>query len=270
MHFVFLLKHCLKIRHKHYTESVSQVSSKEDEPEKKSAEDKAREELKDKYERYETNLERVRHWHAYAEARNAAVITLVVAMLGVFWAAIPNVYDFAKEIIANNKDKVWVNLSLNIVLLAFAVGVTVWLLLVLRIALSSYKPQYNKELDEPDNGEGKYPKRSADDNFLYWKTIAKKPYKEYMEKFSRIYGTDGQCNDCKYKPQELSMEVQYSKEIVSNARITSCMYNKFEKAWRCLKKGLFWLIVAVVLIAAYMIVLLVIGKGTNVLTEAMN
>ncbi len=237
---------------KKITEDESSKKSAEDNTSKKSEEDKADEEFKWKVGRYEDNLERVRNWHTYAETRNAAVITLVIAVLGVFWSAIPKVFDFVNDTFGSAKDGD--EYFLYRLLLAFAIVVTSWLLVVLLIALSSYKPKYNKKLNEDDDGRGKYLDISAKDNFLYWKTIAKGSCDDYKRDFSVIYGNEKKCADCKFLP--LNMDDTYSREIVSNARITRYMYDKFETALKVLKAGFIAFMPVASGLMIYMIILL--------------
>jgi hypothetical protein len=250
---IISIENQIEIEDKRNKESAASASpEREDEPSKKSEEDKADEELKWKVSRYEDNLERVRNWHTYAEAKNAAIITIVIALLGVFWAAIPKVFDFVNDNFGSAKDGD--EYFLYRLLLAFSIVVTCWLIGVLLIALSSYNPKYNKKLNEDDDGKGKYPDISAKDNFLYWKTIEKGSCDDYKRDFSVIYGNEKKCADCKFPP--LNTDDTYSREIVSNARITRYMYDKFEKALAVLKVGFIAFILVAAGLMIYMIILL--------------
>lgn len=156
--------------------------------------------MKDRIDFYEKNLERVNYWLQFAEAKNAAMIAFVVAMLAV-------IYSFFSNII------MLVILSL------------VYVIALIISTLSMFpKGNMNTNIRDGDYVEEK-------DNYLYWKDIAKYSKTDYIEKVNK------QFFDNNSSETTSRQEFMLAEEIITNARIAKYKYYMFELATKVVIVG---------------------------------
>ena len=149
--------------------------------------------MNDRVEFYEKNLERVNYWLQFAEAKNAAMIAFVVAILAVLSSF------FEKHLV-----------MLLVVSIVYLCGMI--------ISICSMFPKGNMNVDEKD---GEYKKT---DNLLYWKDIAKYSKTDYVETVNqRLFANVNQNTLNDY-------EIMLAEEIIANARIANYKYSKFDLA----------------------------------------
>lgn len=141
----------------------------------------------------EKSLERVNGWLQFAEAKNAALIAFLIAILAIIFSS--DLFD-------------------NIVVITI---LTTLYVIALIISIFSFYPKGN--MDANITNEEYDPK----DNLLYWKHIAKYSIDDYLEKFYGDFELSYQ------KPFKLN-ERLYAEEIITNARIAKRKYKMFESA----------------------------------------
>jgi len=138
----------------------------------------------------EKNLERVNTWLQFAEAKNAAMIAFVVAMLAV-------IYD----------GNILTNEILRII-------ITIIYILSLFLSVISFYPKYKKNVFLRD---GVY---EVQDNLLFWKDISKYSVNEYLQAINtRIFKTE----QGKFTEEQR----MYAEELITNARIAKAKYDLF-------------------------------------------
>ena len=151
--------------------------------------------MEKKLEFHEKNLERVNYWLQFAEAKNAAVIAYIVAILAVIYAC---------KIIDNN---------------ILIIIITCVHVVSLIIAILSLYPKYKKDVNSSD---GIYDPNA--DNFLFWSDIAKYSAEDYIKGVNEVFFSNE--NNQNISKQEL----MYAEEIITNARIAAFKYNMFRKS----------------------------------------
>lgn len=149
--------------------------------------------MKDRIEFLEKNLERINSWLQFAEAKNAAMIAFIVAMLAV-------IYSFFT----------------NIVMLVI---LSIVYVIALIISILSMFPKGNMNVDTKD---GVYD--VAKDNYFYWKDIAKYTKADYVEKVCKQFFQNSN------KEAVSKQEMMLAEEIITNARIAKYKYKMFELA----------------------------------------
>ncbi len=160
----------------------------------------------------EKSLDRINHWLQFAEAKHAALIAFLIALLAIVCGG-----DFIN----------------NIILQAI---VAIVYLAALIVSMLSFYPRYDKDTSRI---AGKY---NNDDNLLFWKDIAKyaeedflkKVYKDFFSEDAASFGTN---------------EKLYAQEIIINARITSKKYDLFRIAVVIAAFGMVLLGIVLIIIA---------------------
>ena len=145
----------------------------------------------DKMDFYEKNLDRIGYWLQFAEAKNAAVIAFVVAVLAVIWTS---------------------KLSDNI---CIATIISVFYIIALIISLYSFYPK-----DKDLNVNIKIEDYNERDNLLFWSDIAKYSLEDYIKVINEYMQFE--------KDNKSEIENMYVEEIISNARIAKIKYQKFK------------------------------------------
>lgn len=139
------------------------------------------------------NLDSVNSWLQFAEAKNAALIAFVVAMLAVIYGG---------EVIN---------------LLVLKTVITVIYVISLFLSVISFYPKYEKNVGVCD---GTY---EVDDNLLFWKDISKYSVNDYLKAVSeKIFETESNRFNL--------VQRMYAEEIITNARIAKVKYKLFEAA----------------------------------------
>ena len=146
----------------------------------------------EKIEFYEKNLDRINYWLQFAEAKNAAVIAFVVAILAVIWTS---------------------NYSDNACCMVIIISMLYITSLV--ISLYSFYPQ-GKNININD----KMKDCREEDNLLFWDDIAKYSLKDYIECVNNQMGFE--------KDNGSKIETMYVEEIITNARIAKRKYQSFK------------------------------------------
>lgn len=139
----------------------------------------------------EKSLDRVNFWLQFAEAKHAAVIAFLLAILAIIYGG-----DFIDSFI-------------------FETIIATVYLIALVISMFSFYPRYVKDASRKIGNYGN------DDNLLYWKDIAKyadedflkKVYKDFLAEDKNSFGVS---------------EKLYAQEIIINARIASKKYDLFQ------------------------------------------
>lgn len=129
--------------------------------------------------------ENVNTWLHFAEAKNAAIIALNIALLAAL-----------------------ISSDLYVVSIVLFSWIAVGLLLSTLFSLLSFKPN-NKRIV-------KVTSKSIDSNLLHFAYIASLETDEYLKKLNKCYWNN-QCQDCFEFPQ---IDRDYSNEIIQNSRIT--------------------------------------------------
>lgn len=142
---------------------------------------------------YEKNLERVNYWLQFAEAKNAAVIAFIVAILAVIYSG---------DVIGN----AWFNIILTVIYVISLVA-----------SLISFFPQYKKDVNV---SAGQY---KTEDNILFWNDIAKYSIEDYINKVNVVNANENNTNASE-------IERTYVEEIITNARIAQFKYSMFKFA----------------------------------------
>lgn len=139
------------------------------------------------------SLDRVNYWLQFAEAKNAAMIAFVVAMLAVIYGG---------DVINH---------------LVLKIMITVIYVISLLLSVISFYPKYKKNVWICD---GTY---EVEDNLLFWKDISKYSVNDYLKAVSgKIFQVENERFDL-----DLRM---YAEEIITNARIAKAKYMLFEAA----------------------------------------
>ena len=168
--------------------------------------------MNDRIDFFEKNLERVNSWLQFAEAKNAAMIAFIVAMLAL-------IYSFFD----------------NIVILVI---LSVVYVIALIISILSMFPKGNLNIDikNGDYAEGK-------DNYFYWKDIAKYTKNDYAERV---------CNHLFPNLNDEAIgkhEMMLAEEIITNARIAKYKYMMFELATKVVIVGTVIILICLIVIA---------------------
>ena len=145
----------------------------------------------EKIEFYEKNLDRINYWLQFAEAKNAAVIAFVVAILAVIWTS-----DYSDNT-------------------CMVIIISMLYITSLVISLYSFYPQ-GKNININD----KMKDCREEDNLLFWDDIAKYSLKDYIECVNNQMGFE--------KDNGSKIETMYVEEIITNARIAKKKYKCFK------------------------------------------
>lgn len=141
----------------------------------------------------EKSLDRVNNWLQFAEAKHAALIAFLVAVLAIIYGG-----DFIDDLIMKTI-------------------VAIMYLIALIISITSFYPRYDKNTWQPS---GEY---NTNDNLLFWKDIAKYSQEDFLKKvYKDFFSID--------KNSFSSYEKLYAQEIIANARIARKKYELFQIA----------------------------------------
>ena len=168
--------------------------------------------MKDRIDFFEKNLEKVSSWLQFAEAKNAAMIAFIVAMLAV-------IYSFFT----------------NIVMLVILSIVYVIALII------SILSMFSKEDMKVDIKDGVYDEEN--DNYFYWKHIAKYTKTDYVDRVCKQFFQDSR--DEAVGKQEIML----AEEIITNARIAKYKYKMFGLATKVVIVGTVIIPVCLIVIA---------------------
>ncbi len=139
----------------------------------------------------EKSLERVNFWLQFAEAKHAALIAFILAVLAIIYGG-----DFIDNFI-------------------FETITATFYLAALVISMVSFSPRYDKDVSRKI---GNY---SNNDNLLYWKDIAKYADEDFLKRIYKDFLSEDK-NSFKVS------ERLYAQEIIINARIADKKYNLFQ------------------------------------------
>ena len=140
----------------------------------------------------EKSLDRVTNWLQFAEAKNAALIAFLVAVLAVLYGG-----GFIDNIIMQ-----------TIIAIIY--------LIALILSIMSFSPRYDKDTSQPT---GDY---KSDDNLLFWRDIAKYSEGDFLKKAYKDFIVQ--------EKETFTMEEKlYAQEIIANARIAKRKYRKIRK-----------------------------------------
>lgn len=145
----------------------------------------------DKIDFYEKNLDRVNYWLQFAEAKNAAMIAFIVAVLSIFNASFINCY---------------------LRILFYVV-----FLLALCLSLCSMLPKSNMNVDKVD---GKY---SDEDNYFYWNDIAKYSKSDYVNRINELFKSDNSSMLELMLASEIITNARIAKHKFSMFRLAGCV-----------------------------------------------
>lgn len=146
----------------------------------------------EKTEFYEKNLDRINYWLQFAEAKNAAVIAFVVAILAVIWTS--NYSDNA---------------------CCMVIIISIFYITSLVTSLYSFYPQ-GKNININDRMK----EYREEDNLLFWDDIAKYSLEDYIKCINNWMGLE--------KDDRSKIETMYVEEIITNARIAKKKYKCFK------------------------------------------
>ena len=153
--------------------------------------------MKEKMQFLEKNLDRMNYWLQFAEAKNAAAIAYITAILIIVCTTgvIPSA--------------TW----LILITAVYAAGII--------IALASFFPRYHVDVY---NRDGEYDDK---DNYLFWLHIAKYAVPDYIRAVKTKFFEENEA-EC-----YLRSETMYAEEIIANARIAKAKYEMFKWVVRC-------------------------------------
>lgn len=140
-------------------------------------------------------FENINTWLHFAEAKNAAIIALNIAMIAALFSS-----------------------NLSAVSMVLFSGISIGLLLSTLISLVSFRPN-NKTI-------AKIVSKDIDPNLLHYAYIASLETDEYLKELYKNYWKKP-CQDCSNFPQ---IEKDYSNEIIQNSRITMRKQRYFKGA----------------------------------------
>lgn len=171
----------------------------------------------DKMEFYEKSLDRVNQWLNFAEAKNAALIAFILAILSVIFG-----YPFEEYMVIS-----------TIIAICYIIA--------LCISLKSFQPRYDKDATIPME------KYSDKDNMLFWRDISKYSRSDYVEKVNLDFCEKGE--ESKTNKTRERWEFLYAEEIIINARIAKKKYELFQTALRFVIVGTIMVPIALLIIA---------------------
>ena len=141
----------------------------------------------------EKSLERMNGWLQFAEAKHAALIAFLVAILAVLYGG-----DFVSNAI-------------------FKMIIAIIYLIALIISIYSFYPKGHMRASESNGSYGN------NDNLLFWKDVAKYSVEDFLKKvYKDFMGKD--------RTSFEERELLYAYEIIDNARIAKRKYELFENA----------------------------------------